>query len=500
MSPRRSDRRGGGLSHSAVHGGIWSMLQVIANKAFALLGTLALMYLLDPVDYAVAGYALSIQVFLTVLAPFTLGDVLISRPLQGERLMGTAFRLCLAVSVITSVLILAAGPLAAAEYGQPALVAACATAALRPAVELLLFPPIVRMRLRLKFRELALIDGGTQAMATLAAVCMAWWGAGWASLIVPQIAFTAVRAWLCRSAAPPEKGHPGWHTEESRSLMRDYGLAGIGQYVHGSLLLAPPLVIGAFASVQEVGLFSMAFTLTTAINAILAFSMGQVLQPIFAQMVEDPARQRAAFLRACSTIAAVAMPLCLLQAALVGPAIRLMLPDRWDGAVTMAVLLSMGQAFYFAVNPAMSLLKAQGRFKTYLAWQSVQLVVVLGAMISAGSVADADAATAIAAVAGLYTVVWAPIGVWLCLRGEPRSVVQSVALFVRPLVATGIALGPAFLLLRATVPAGTASDLWHLLALPVLMPVLYALALWMVDAPALRECRQIVWLIRARVR
>jgi O-antigen/teichoic acid export membrane protein len=479
---------------------MWSMGQVIANKVLALGGTFALMYLLEPADYAIAGIALSIQAFLTLLAPFTLGDVLISRPRDAERLMGTAVRVCLAVSAITAILILAAGPLASREYGQSALVAACATVALRPAVELLLLAPHARLRLRLKFREMAMIDGVTQGLATLCSIAMAWAGMGWISLILPQIAFTGLRAWMCSRAAPAERGNPTWLPLEWKALTRDYWLVGMGQYVHGSLLMAPPLVIGVFASTDAVGLFMMAFTLSTAINVVLSVSMGQVLQPIFAQMTEDLDRQRAAFIRATGTIAAVALPLCLLQAAVVGPAIRLMLPDRWDGAATTAALLSAGQAFYFAVNPAKSLLKAQGRFAVFVAWQAVQLGVVLAAMFVAGALWDDDAAVAIAAVAGLYTVVWAPVGVWLALRGAPRAVVSSVALFVRPLVAAGVVLGPAVVALGMLVEPGTASDLLHLVGLPVVTLALYPFALRLLDPAAARECGQIVSVLRARAR
>lgn len=491
---------GASLAKSAMHGGLWSVGQVIANKALALGGTIGLMYLLVPADYAIAGIALSVQAFLTVLAPFTLGDVLISRPREAERLMGTAARVCLAVSAITAILILAVGPLAAREYGQSALVAACATAALRPAAELLLMSPQARLRLRLKFREMALIDGLMQALATVAAIAMAWAGAGWLSLILPQIAFTALRAWMCNHAAPPERGHPSWILGEWKRLMQGYWLAGLGQYVHGGLLMAPALVIGVFAPTDDVGLFSMAFTLSTSINVVVSVSMGQVLQPIFAQMGGEPERQRAAFLRACSMIASMAMPLCLLQAAVVGPAIRLLLPERWGAAAPLAVLLSAGQAFYFAVNPVASLLKAQGRFAVFVAWQSVQLVVVVGAMFLVGWRAGNDSTAAISAVAGLYTVAWAPIGVWLGVRGDRGAMWRSVMLFLRPLAATTLVLGPAVGALTLLITPGATSDLWYLVALPLVMTALYPIALRLVDPAAARECWQIVSVLRAQRR
>ncbi len=37
------------------------------------------------------------------------------------------------------------------------------------------------------------------------------------------------------------------------------------------------------------------------------------------------------------------------------------------GAIAMTQVLCVGQAFYFPVNPAMGLLKAQGRFAAFFA-------------------------------------------------------------------------------------------------------------------------------------
>lgn len=500
MTPHPTSAAPASMRTSAVSGGMWSLAQIVANKGLSLLGTVALLYLLSPGDYAIAGIALGIQSAAMVLPPFTLGDVLIARAGEATRLLRTAAAMCAGACAAMALALLAAGPIAADRYGESALVAACACVALRPAVELALLGPQTRLRIGLRFRDLAVADAVTQALATAAAIAMAWSGMGWASLILPQVAATALRAWMYRRAAGPTPAGPRWLAHEWRGLLRGYALSGLGQYVHAGLLMCPPMVIAAFARTDEAGYFASAFTLSTAINVIVSVSMGMVLQPIFAQMSGDPARQSSAFMRACSTISAVAMPVCIMQAALAGPAIRLLLPERWQGAIAMTAVLSLGQAFYFAVNPVMSLLKAQGRFVAFLAWQAVQLAAALGAMIALGIALGEDATLPITLVAGLYTIVSAPFGVWLCVRGTPAAALRSVLLFARPLAASVAAIAPAYVALRWLVAPGTASDIASLIALPAVAAIAYPLALRTVDPDAGREILQIASVVRARVR
>ncbi len=488
------------LHGAALSGGFWSLIQVVANKCASLIGTFALMYLLAPGDYATASLALSAQAILCLLPSFTLGDALIARPAEVDKLMGTASRLCAIASLATAVALVAAGPIASSLYHDESLPLAFACVATRPLAELAVFGPHTRLRVSLAFRQLAVIDGAAQLGATAAAVVMAAMGLGWWSLLAPQIAFTVVRAFAYARAAGPAPAAPRWVRADAWPLIRDYSLSGLGQYVHGGLLMLPPLVIGGFASGEEVGLFSMAFTLSASINIVVAVSMGLVLQPIFANMSDDRGRQLAAFSRSCSVIAAVSMPLCICQAAVVGPAIRILLPERWAGAADFAVIMSIGQSFYFAVNPAMSLLKAQGRFAAFLTWQAFQLVLVGALMVVAG-IAFPDSPTyAITAVASLYSVVSSPLGVWLCLRGTHGAAARSMLLFARPFTAAALAFVPIWLSMAWLGSNESTWDAARLAVVPLIGVLAYGGFLWILDRGAARELLHLLRLVRARLR
>jgi len=148
----------------------------------------------------------------------------------------------------------------------------------------------------------------------------------------------------------------------------------------------------------------------------------------------------------------------------------------------------------------MSLLKAQGRFVAFLVWQAVQLAMALGLMVGIGMAYGAGSTLAITSVAGLYTVVSAPLGVWLCLRGERAAVVRSMMLFVRPLAASAVAVGVPVLALALVASPGTASDIWHLALVPPVAAVTYLLLLRAADPAAGRELAHVVAVVASRVR
>jgi O-antigen/teichoic acid export membrane protein len=449
LKPERS------LRDTALSGGLWTGAQVVVNKVVSLGGTVVMMYLLQPAEYGIASLATSLLAAVTLLAPFTLSDVLLSRPAEVDRLMGTAMRLCAVVTVLNILALITIAPWASIHYDQPAITGACIVMALRPLVEFMLLGPQTRLRSQLRFKALASVDAITQSVATVVGILMAWAGAGYLSIVLPQIVFTAVRALLYRRAAPATASHSAWIAAEAGSIFRAYWLSGLGQYVHGGLLIATPLVIGQFANEHGVGLYSMSFALSASINSVVAVSMGLVLQPVFAQMSGDYDRQAAAFLRACRTIAAIAIPVCLLQSALAPAGFHVFLPERWMGAIAMTQVLCVGQAFCFPVNPAMGLLKAQGRFAAFFAWQAVQLLLALMTMFVAGYLVPDHAALAVVVVAAVCPVVSSPFGVWLSIRHRKAGDGGTLSIFLAPTLASVIAIGPSYFACELFLSPGT---------------------------------------------
>jgi O-antigen/teichoic acid export membrane protein len=485
----------------AISGGIWTGIQVVLNKFLSLGGTVGMMYLLEPTDFGVAALASSVIAVATLLPAFTLSDVLISRPDCMERQLVPARWMCFAVTVGTIVAALGAAPWVASAYGEPRLLAACTVVAARPLVDWMLLAPQTRLRARLAFREMASVDALTQALATALGLAMAWFGLGFTSILVPQIVFTAVRAWIYSRVLrrlPAIAPLPDCGTMSHAQLWNSYVLSGLGQYVHAGLFVATPLLIGHFANETDVGLYSNAFNLSASINVIVAVSMGLVLQPIFAQMGDDRERQAIAFLRACRVIAAVSMPICMMQAALAPAGFDLFLPAHWAGSIVMTQVLCVGQMFYFPVNPAMGLLKAQGRFGAFFAWQTIQLLLSVTAMVAVGRIWPDHAAVLIVVTAAITPLLSSPIGVWLSVRGRASPIAGVASVFATPFAASLLSLLPGWLLCRMLVPAGASRSVAELVVVPLLGIPGYLVALRAVSPDVHAELRDVLARLRRR--
>jgi O-antigen/teichoic acid export membrane protein len=479
------------LGAQAVNGGLWTALQVVVNKGVSMLGTLINLYLLSPGEVGIASVALSTQSLIMVLPAFTMTDALIARPTLVRSLIPKALRHCILVSIPMVVAILAWGWWKAGAQHDGDYMRAATVVAFRPVVDLLIFGTQTRLRTDLAFAVMARIDMGCFIASTVLSVVMAATGFGFLSILLPPIMFTAVRALLYRVAEQAPDSQPtSVPPAVGRAIMHEYVLSGLGQYVHGGLIMTAPLILVYFFDEVVTGLFQNAFQLSAVINSIVATGIGLVLQPIFAQMRHDRLRQQQAFVRACTVIAAVAMPACLCQAVLAGPALRLVLPEKWLGVIPMTVLMSLGMAFCFAVNPAMALLKAQGRFTTFLIWQGAQFVAVTSGMLLVGQAWSHLGPLPIVAVYGLYHVVMSPIGVYLCVRGEGLAASAQMAIFVRPLVAAIIALVPVAGLcwVSSFAPVQWQRDTLIVLLVPIGMLMTYPPCLKRLDANTYSEC------------
>lgn len=486
------------LSEAAVSGGLWTAMQLVVVKLASLTGTFVLIHLLSPDSYGVATLALSMCAMVTVLQPFTMGDVVLARSRDLDRISGTAHRITLITSALFALAILASGPWAAKHYRSAAMVAACSWVALRPLSDWLVMLPVTRLRTNLRFRVISTVDAIAMTGATLTSALMAWSKLGFVSLILPQIGFSVIRAVLYRRAAPAPPS-PAWVSTEAPALFRKFMLSGLGQYVHGGLISITPLIIGTFTSQREVGWYTIAFTIAMQINVVVGFGMGVMLQPIFAQMADDPARQARAFTRACRVLATLAMPVCVLQAVLAPAAFRTLLPEKWAGAMVLTQILSLGQAFFFGVNPSIGFLAAQGRFRTFMLWQTLQFVVVVSAMLGVGFFWRAAPLIPMVLVAGLYHVISAPTGVWVAVRHRGVSLGACVGLFLRPLlVSAASVLLPAWL--SSLLGHSRAVDVTTLILLPVVSLTIFVFLLRRFDASAAEDCARLMKSVLGRIR
>lgn len=420
-----------GLAGVAIDGTAWTTGQAIVSKIAVLVATWVVALKLLESDVAVAALVMTATKVLCVLPPLNMGDVLVARGAGFKTLASAASKVVLWWSVVIALGIAAASPILGSfynHYPRTLFVSLLCVAGLRVLGESLQVVPLVGLRMDFRYRRVALVDGAAQLGASVLTIVLAWSGAGPWALVGPLTLAAFAKAALYRWSLGIDPA-PVAPVHDDPSMSRDFRFAGGAQYVHSLVDTAPLLIIGRCADEIQTGLFAFAFNLAAQANAIVGSQLSGVLQPVLSSLAHSGERQVAGFLRSLRVLSALIVPVCLTQAVLAGPLFLLVFPERWQPAAPVFAVLCLSEALFFAAAPTMALLRAQGRFRAFLAWQGVHLMVAVVVLPMAASNAGA------LGIALATTCLWAvslPIAVGVAARRGGVGFGISLKVFLLP--------------------------------------------------------------------
>ena len=495
------------MAHVAVSGTGWATGQAVASKFITLVATWVIARNLSSEEIAVATLAMTVTKFLCVLPPLNMGDLLIAHRRSLAWLQPLAVRISFRWGwgiTIGSILL---APLIAryyANYPTLLLTTLLMTAALRPLAESMQVIPLTALRLSFRNRSIAIVDGSVQLAAASATIALAIAGAGPWAMVAPLIGSFALRAVGYRMASRSahaqvqDASHPPALQQVAGQLVqRRFIATGGAQYVHSLIDTMPLLVLGKLCSESETGLFGFSVTLAAQANTIIAGQIAGVLQPVLGHLGQDPVRQTSGYLRAMRMLGAVAVPICLTQAAFSDTLFRIFVRGDLVAAAPVFAALSVAEAFYFASAPTMAMLRAQGRFGTFLAWQVVHLAAALVALPIAASWGGSIAVAI--TIAALWSISL-PMAVWVTTRNAGGSLLASIRIFIAPWI-TGLPIaGGAWFAAAAVAPMGTLAQVTALAIGAPCCCVLMLLATRLIQPDVFQEMSSIARRLLARVR
>ena len=454
-----------GLGGHAARGRAWMTVQSVGGKALNALGHVVLAWLLLEEDFGLVSMAYTAVAFPSLIYQLGVREALLRRQDALDRWTGPAVWMSAVAGVLAALAMLAAAPVAVGVfYGtSPASDAAAAarrltwlivwiaSAAPLSAVAMV---PLAKLQSQLRFRLLSGIEFGAAVGQTLLSVGFAAVGFGAYSFVLPWPIVGAIRLGLLWYYARPAAGwrRPGFG--DWRLLIGDSSLVLAARAFGMFVLVGDYLVLGHWHDDDAVGVYYFAFNLSMQTAMLLAVNMDAVLLPVLAKMGDDPPRQREGFLSVARAWALIAVPVCLLQAAVADPVIRLLFQPRWYGAIPVLQLLSIGMAFRVIALPARTMIQSQGRFRAMVWLSAAGAAVFLAAVAPAAALAPpARAAVWVAAAVAAYFVVEGPVLVWAAVRPAGGRWGDVLNVYAVPVLAGG----------AAVVAAATAAG-WLMLA------------------------------------
>ena len=448
------------LGQQVIAGFAWMASQAVLAKALALAGQMVLAYILGPSVFGLVGLAYTVSSFASLVQQGGVSGVLVHRQVKFRRWANAAFWMSLTAGIVAALLMVVAAPLAAWFYQGAAtrLGSAAAAAARGQLTQLVLvlaiaaplnsltIVPMAQLQNQMRFRAITLVSVWMSVGNLGLSIVLAWRGWGAMSIVAPQpIVAAGTAAWLWMLARPPIR----WRLQVRRwrYIFRDSGTMLLATFFLTFTLHGGAIVLGLFHGDDAVvGVFSFAYNLSLQTTTLLTASLGGVLFTALSKLQREPARQRAAFVRAVRSMALVGVPLCLLQAAVARPLLELLFRDRWLGAVTSLQVLSVAMALQLANAAAINFLQAQGRFTTVL-----RLSIVCGtlfiAMVTAGALLGG--ATSVSVAVAVYNVVIGLTCLYLALRPFGGRWGEVLPIYLTPLALGAVAVG-----------AGWATGVW----------------------------------------
>ncbi|MBX3355837.1 MAG: oligosaccharide flippase family protein [Phycisphaeraceae bacterium] len=432
------------LRRIASRGSMWTLAESLSSKVLSLTAQLILAWELSESEMGVANQAVMAASFLFLANAAAVSDLLTARTKGFRRWARVGNQLSLYSGLGSFLLVMALGPLVAMLYAPEDqtltwYLSLLAVAALRMLFYTLACATHAQLRVDFRFRAISLVHflsnvflaGGSLLLALLDAGSFALVGGLTIGAVVRWIGFWWFAGAKVKQAprSPPVK-----------LLFSGLGWLLAAQYIATVAATSGVLILGLYADASEVGIYAVAFNLSYQVTVLFSFGLGQVLQPVLGVLSSDSDRQAGAFIRASGVILLLAIPLCLIQAALSEPLLRFAFPERWLPSAWPLLILSAAQAMAISQGPTLAMLKAQRRFRILCLWQGAQTLAYITLLVVLCPMGGAMGASV--AMLVQFTV-FGPIGIWLAIRVSPKYGWSEVAfMHVRPAL-IGLGLGVA---------------------------------------------------------
>ncbi|WP_134742397.1 oligosaccharide flippase family protein [Nocardioides sp. 503] len=358
---------------------MWSALNNLTLRLGTLVTGIFLARLLDPEAFGVFAIALTVQTALMTLSELGLAADLI-RHGDIDRRGPTIATLSLVSSGFLTVAVLLAAPAFADFFAAPEATAVIRVMALTLLLAGVGVVPFSRLQRDLRQRELFQVELVAFALSTGLALGLAV--AGWGAMsiaigrLVSQTAVVVLQFALTRT-----RPQVGWDRSVARSGLR-FGLPlSVAGLLSLGLLNIDNVAVGRLGGVTALGLYSIAFNLSSWPSSIVGTAIRAVAMPAFAEIHRDGTDDSTATLaRACGLTWGVAVPMSIGLAVLAHPVVTILYGERWAAAATELVWLAPLGAMRILIDVWVAYLTAHGRSLLLLSCQLLWFVALAPTM------------------------------------------------------------------------------------------------------------------------
>lgn len=393
------------LGKATARGASWMMATTILSKIATSIAQVALGWILLPEHFGVFAGAASVAGLLNLLRDGGTNYILTQRGIRSyERIAGALFWMGFAMSMISSLILLAAAwPVAMYGFAEPTPEAfwIIVIVAISNPINVVGSQLLTKMRIGLQFAEASRLLLYSAMLRQAATVLFAYLGCGAMSFAYPYV-ICAVYESVAGYLATRERVWsrlPEIHLW--RGLMRQSLWALAGASTNYLLDYGPNIVAVRLVDAATLGEFYFAFQITAQLGVLLGFAVQMVLFPVLARLNDEPERQSAAIVRSLHAMVLAGSGASMALVVAIEPLQRIIWPGKWEAAVAAVMILGVFYVWRISFGLSTAVLLARGRFKRHALLTLVEGLGLMGATALACWLAPS--------VAG---IAWF-VGVWL---------------------------------------------------------------------------------------
>jgi len=419
----------------AAGGAFWSIVQAFAAKFAGILAQFAALYVLDKSSLGVVYQAWAITAFTIFFQRFGMTEVLVQRQRRFSEFFVAGFGISIASAVIAVFLSCLVAIILGCQRGNWLLSWLIMVYASSCLIDAFITCSQAKMRIDLRFRDQSMIQLRSSFITAALTIIFLLIGMGPMSIMLPR-PLSKVYELIAFYRAEPVPIKINFQWGQWRPLIRDGLPLSLSLLCSSAIYNGDNLSVGMFCGEAALGIYAVGFNLSTQTLQLLVGNITPTFFSVLSKLSAEPARQAEAFLRATEVMALIVIPVCILQAAVAAPLLHMFFRHKWDAAIPVLQVLSLGMSFTAIWMGIPALLQAQGRFKLLLQWQGIVAIIFFVSVMTAAILGNV---LWVATVVCAFYTFCTPIGAYIAMRPGNISLRRTVVIYIWPILGSLIA-------------------------------------------------------------
>ncbi len=397
------------MEEKAIRGIPWTFMTLAGGRLVQIASMIVLARLLVPSDFGLVAIALTISIFLGLVASLGLGGALVVEPGLDDRAKGTYLTLFLVMAGGFALVMAAAAPAFARIFDDPRLddVVLALSVMVFFSGGLNWFYEALMQR-ELEFRNRFVAQMVQAVTYSVTGIVLAALGAGVWSLVTGQIVGAAAYATALLALAPYRVRPAFDRAAAARGIQEGRGF--LVQTATGFAAQNVDIVIvGRVLGAARLGFYSMSIRISELPSWVVAESVAKVTFPGFARMRHRGEDVTPAFLSALKLVAFAACPLGIVLSGAAEPVVLVVFGERWAGMIGPLAVLGLWGAVKPIRNTIAWLLNSVGH-QAVLGRVSLVMLVLLVPFVhlaaSRGGITEVAWVVLAESVAATFALAW----------------------------------------------------------------------------------------------